>query len=162
MGQYIRHARAHSAASEYDACRLAHDSAASKSNSSGRAAITLSTAGQDPNAARAAQFAQLYGVDPETARMLMAMLPTGGGSAMTPGQQSQMLFQPPAPSLQQNPLLASSAMPTFQQPYTPGVPRMDMAQVGQPMGMLPPLGRGAFPSVLPPGQTPYGSFTPTV
>lgn len=76
---------------------------------------------------------------------MMAMLHPGG-SAMTPGQQSQFVysggaFQPPTMPPTSSPLLPSSNMPTPDQPY--GVPRMSMARPGGGMA-LPALGQGAF------------------
>jgi hypothetical protein len=126
----------------------------------GAPAPQLSAAGQNP---MISQFMQMFGVDYPTALRMMTMLHPGG-TAMQPGQQSQMLFgggafQPPSmPSAAASPLLPSSAMPTPQNPYA--VPRGGQMAGGQP---LPALGQGAF---MPGGGTPpslqsqmlYGAF----
>jgi len=124
----------------------------------GAPAPQLSQAGQNP---LLAQIQRLYGVDPETAMHLLAMMQPGGGSAMNPAQQSQMYYGqtfPSQPQITTPPasLLPSSAMPTPQNPY--GVPRQ-----GSPYSAmsLPPLGQGAFmpPSgANPNAQSPYGSI----
>jgi hypothetical protein len=108
----------------------------------GAPAPQLSTAGQNP---MISQFMQMFGVDYPTALRMMTMLHPGG-TAMQPGQQSQMLFgggafQPSSmPPTTPSPLLPASAMPTPQNPYA--VPRAGAA--GGPMQPLPPLGGGAF------------------
>jgi|SRR5215472_190004 len=118
----------------------------------------LSPAGQNP---MLAQIQRLYGVDPDTAMHLLALMQPGGGSAMNPAQQSQMYYGQTFPSqpqitTPQTSMLPASAMPTPQNPW--GTPRMAMG----PTMALPPLGQGAF---MPPGganpmqqQLPYGSL----
>ena len=89
------------------------------------------------------QLMRLYGMDRETAMRLLAQTQPGGGSALTPPQQTQMYFgttftPPPQISPQPAQLQPPSSIPTAANPY--GAPRMPMG----PTSMLPPLGQGAF------------------
>jgi hypothetical protein len=121
----------------------------------GAPAPMLSAAGQNP---MIANLMRLYGLNPQQAQWLLTMSQPGGGTAMTPQQQSQQYFgqayAPPSQLATQGaPLLPPTALPTPQNPW--GTPRGPMG----PTTQLPRLGTGAFqmPTLTSPMQ-PYGAI----